>query len=435
MNKPPLTIAICGLGTVAQGVLALLKRNESLITQRAGRPIRVRSVASRTERPEVDLLGGQFSTDVLGVTQDPEVDLVLELIGGETLADELVRSALRNGKHVVTANKAIIAHHGDDYLELAAARDLAFAFESAVAGGIPVIGALTRGLAANEVNWIAGIINGTSNYILSEMAQTGQSFAAALAQAQELGYAEADPTFDVGGIDAAHKLTILAALAFGMNMRFDSVYTEGIEALGLDDIEYAQQLGYRIRHLGIARRSAQGVELRVHPTLIPQQQLLASVDGVMNAVMFNSDAAGDTLYYGAGAGAGPTASAVVADLIEVAAGSAHRGAIVAASEPSPAVEVIPVEQTQSGFYLNIPSLDQPGVFARAATILSDHNISIDAVIQKEHASQTDTDQSWVPIVILTHAVSEGVMNEAIAELQAMPEVVDSIKRIRVEHFV
>jgi homoserine dehydrogenase len=431
LNQPPLTIAICGLGTVAQGVLALLKRNESLITQRAGRPIQVAAVASRTARPEVDLLGAEFSTDVRSVIEKPEVDLVLELIGGETLADELVRDALLRGKHVVTANKAIIAHHGDDYLELARARNLAFAFESAVAGGIPVIGALTRGLAANQINWIAGIINGTSNYILSEMADNGQSFAAALKQAQELGYAEADPTFDVGGIDAAHKLTILAALAFGMSMNFDAVYTEGIEALGGDDIEYARQLGYRIRHLGIARRSERGVELRVHPTLIPQQQLLASVDGVMNAVMFNSDAAGDTLYYGAGAGAGPTASAVVADLIDIAAGGAQRGVVAG---QSPTVDVIPVEQTQSGFYLNIPSLDQPGVFARAATILSDHGISIDAVIQKEHPAQPDTEHAWVPIVILTHPVSEGVMNDAMAQLQAMPEVVDTIKRIRVEHF-
>ena len=431
MNQPPLNVAICGLGTVAQGVLALLAQNQTLITQRAGRSIKVIRVASRTPRPEVDLGGAQFATDVHSVVDDPEVDLVVELIGGETTADQLVRDALAAGKHVVTANKAIIAHHGDTYLQMAGARGLAFGFEAAVAGGIPVIGALTGGLAANRVNWIAGIINGTSNYILTEMAQSGQSFSTALEQAQALGYAEADPSFDVGGIDAAHKLTILAALAFSMEMRFDDLYTEGIEALTREDIEYARQLGYVIRHLGIARQCDGGVELRVHPTLIPQQQLLASVDGVMNAVMFNSDAAGDTLYYGAGAGAGPTASAVVADLIEIARGGVRRSAEQPSSKPH---EVTPIEAVVSGFYLNIPSLDKPGVFARAATILSNHDISIDAVIQKEHAALADKTQQWVPIVILTHPVREAAMNDAIAELQAMPEVVAPIKRIRVEHF-
>jgi homoserine dehydrogenase len=433
LNKPPLSIAICGLGTVARGVLDVLKRNAEIIEQRAGRPIRVVTVASRTARPEVDLLGAAFTTDLDSVIDDPDIDLVVELIGGETLADELVRRSLSAGKHVVTANKAIIARHGDEYLKMAAARDLAFGFESAVAGGIPVIGALSRGLSANTIGWMAGIINGTSNYILTAMAQSGQDFATALADAQALGYAEADPSFDVGGVDAAHKLTILACLAFGIGMRFDEVYTEGIDTLSIDDIEYARQLGYRIKHLGIARQTRAGVELRVHPTLIPEQQLLASVDGVMNAVMINSDAAGDTLYYGAGAGGEPTASAVVADLIDVARGCAPRWWI---PDSSPAdTSVVPVAQVECACYLNIPSLDKPGVFARAATILSDHDISIEAVIQKEQSAQLDTDQPWVPIVILTHKVREAVMDEAISELEALPEVVGSIKRIRVEHFV
>lgn len=433
MNKPPLSIAICGLGTVAQGVLDVLKRNAQVIEQRAGRPIRVVSIASRTPRPEVDLLGAAFTTDLDSVIDDPEIDLVVELIGGETRADELVRQALSAGKHVVTANKAIIATHGDEYLKMAAARDLVFGFESAVAGGIPVIGALSRGLSANTIRWITGIINGTSNYILTAMAQSGQDFATALADAQALGYAEADPSFDVGGVDAAHKLTILAALAFGIGMRFDEVYTEGIDTLSIDDIEYARQLGYRIKHLGIARQSQAGVELRVHPTLIPQQQLLASVDGVMNAVMINSDAAGDTLYYGAGAGGEPTASAVLADLIDVARDCAPRWWIPEAGSEDAAL--VPVAEVECACYLNIPSMDKPGVFARAATILSNHDISIEAVIQKEQEAHIDADQSWVPIVILTHKVKEQVMNEAIAELEALPEVVRSIKRIRVEHFV
>jgi homoserine dehydrogenase len=407
LNKPPLSIAVCGLGTVGRGVLEVLKRNADIIEQRAGRPIRVVTVASRTARPEVDLLGARFTTDLNSVIDDPDIDLVVELIGGETLADDLVRRSLAAGKHVVTANKAIIATHGDQYLEMAAARDLVFGFESAVAGGIPVIGALSRGLSANRINWVTGIINGTSNYILTAMAQSGQDFATALADAQALGYAEADPSFDVDGIDAAHKLTILACLAFGIGMRFE--------------------------HLGIARQTHAGVELRVHPTLIPEQQLLASVDGVMNAVMINSDAAGDTLYYGAGAGGEPTASAVVADLIDVARGCAPRWWVPEAG-PDDAV-LIPVADIECACYLNIPSMDKPGVFARAATILSDHDISIEAVIQKEQAVHVDVEQSWVPIVILTHKVRERVMNEAIAELEALPEVVSPIKRIRVEHFV
>jgi len=428
----PFSIGICGLGTVAQGVLEVLRKNAAEIEDRAGRPLRVVRVASRTPKPEVDLLGAEFSTDMQSVIEDPEIDLVAELIGGEDLADRLLRSALIAGKHVVTANKAIVATHGDEYLSLAAAHGKALAFEAAVAGGIPVITALTRGLVANRIRWLAGIINGTCNYILTAMAQSGRDFSDALAEAQALGYAEADPTFDVGGIDAAHKLSILAALAFDMGFRYAEVYVEGIEGVSVEDMEYARLLGYRIKHLGIARATAGGAELRVHPTLVPEGKLLASVDGVMNAVLINSNAAGDTLYYGAGAGALPTASAVVADIVEIARGSAQNW--VAHSENGNRIPVVPMDDVECGFYLNIPSLDKPGVFARAATVLSDHDISIEAVIQKEQAVHVEADRAWVPIVILTDKVREGVMNRAIAALQALPDVVRPIKRIRVEHF-
>jgi len=427
-----LTIAICGLGTVAQGVLELLRNNASVIAARSGRPIRVRHVASRSEKPGVDLLGAAFTTSLDSTIEDPEVDVVVELIGGEEAADLLVRRALSAGKSVVTANKAIIAKHGDAYLRLARDAGVAFCFESAVAGGIPIIGALTHGLAANRVRWLAGIINGTSNYILTAMAQSAQPFAVALSDAQALGYAEADPTFDIEGIDAAHKLTILASLAFGVGFRFDDVYTEGIDTLNIEDIEYARQLGYRIKHLGIARLVAQGVELRVHPTLVPEKHMLASVDGVMNAIMIHADAAGDTLYYGAGAGAAPTASAVVADIVDIAKGTAVPW--LPATHEDSGLRVVNMKDIHSGYYLKIPSLDKPGVFARAATILSEHEISIEAVIQKEQAVHHETDRAWVPIVILTHEISEGAMDKAISALEALPDVVGPIKRIRVEHF-
>jgi len=428
----PLCIAICGLGTVAQGVLELLRNNADIITARAGRPIRVLHIASRSEKAGVDLLGASFSTDLSSVVEDPAVDLVVELIGGEAAADELVRSALVAGKHVITANKAIIATHGDAYLRLAQDAGVAFGFESAVAGGIPIIAALTRGLAANRILSLAGIINGTSNYILTAMSESGQTFAAALHDAKALGYAEADPTFDIEGIDAAHKLTIMASLAFGLGFRFEEVYTEGIDSITSEDIEYARQLGYRIKHLGIARVVPQGVELRVHPTLVPEKQLLASVAGVMNAVMVNADAAGDTIYYGAGAGAGPTASAVVADLIDIGKGTA-RAWLPAPIEDS-GLKVVPMGDIRSAYYLNIPSLDKSGVFARVATVLSEHQISIEAVIQKEQAVQLKADEAWVPIVILTHEVSEGAMNRAIVALEDSEDVIGPIKLIRVEHF-
>ncbi|MEM8768438.1 MAG: homoserine dehydrogenase, partial [Pseudomonadota bacterium] len=320
IDTTPLRIGICGLGTVAQGLLEVLRNNGPVIEERAGRPIEVVRIASRTAKPEVDLLGASFSTDLTSVTDDESLDVVVELIGGEGVALDLVRNELARGRAVVTANKAILAAHGDELSSLVTQHGGTLAFEAAVAGGIPIIGAMTRALAGNDIEAIAGIINGTSNFILTAMAETGATFTDALAEAQALGYAEADPTFDVEGIDAAHKLTVLGALAFGIGYRFDDVYTEGIAELTVEDIGYARELGYEIKHLGIAQRTTEGVQLRVHPTLVPEKALLAKVEGVMNAVLVNGDAAGETLYYGAGAGALPTASSVLGDLIDIARG-------------------------------------------------------------------------------------------------------------------
>lgn len=424
----PLRIGLCGLGTVAQGVLQILSSNAQSIARRAGRPIIVTQVASRRLRQEADLGEAEFSTDVRAIPGHPDVDVVVELIGGEETALDLLKSALGAGKPVVTANKAVVALHGDELFELAQEHGAPLCFEAAVAGGIPIITAITRGLAANDVQWLAGIINGTSNYILSAMTDAGESFEDALAEAQRLGYAEADPTFDIEGIDAAHKLTILAALAFGMDCRFPEVYTEGISRITLEDVEYARELGYRIKHLGMARRTEAGVEVRVHPTLIPDHRLLANVGGVMNAIVVHGDAAGDTLYYGAGAGGLPTASAVVADLIEVARGKA----LLPERGDGNGLEVVPIIDSESAYYLRIPSLDRPGVFARVATILSEHNISIESAMQKAEAIHAETQQAWVPIVIITQRVPERVMNEALAAVQALSEVVGEITRIRVE---
>ena len=427
----PLRIGLCGLGTVAQGVLTVLKKNQQSINARAGREIRVARVASRTARPELDLLGAQFSTELNDVVEASDVDVVVEMIGGEDAALKLVRRSLELAKPVVTANKAIIAAHGNELLALASARQTTIGFEATVAGGIPIIASLMRALAGNEIQWLAGIINGTSNYILTAMAESGQAFDTALAEAQRLGYAEADPTLDVEGIDAAHKLTIMAALAFGIGFRFADVYTEGINAVSVEDIEYARQLGYQVKHLGIGRISDAGVELRVHPTLVPQQQLLASVNGVMNAILVNGNAAGDTLYYGAGAGALPTASAVVADLIDIARGLSLLP--VATSEGE--TRILSIEDVECGYFLKIPSLDKPGVFAKVATILSDQKISIEAAIQKEQAIHAESQHAWVPIIILTQRVREGVMNQALEAVQQLPEVVGEITRLRVEQFV
>ncbi len=424
----PLRVGLCGLGTVAQGVLRILSDNAENIARRAGRPIVITRVASRRARPEVALGEIDFSTDVLGIAAQSDVDVVVELIGGEDTALTLQRAALAAGKPVVTANKAVLAVHGDELFDLAEANGVPICFEAAVAGGIPIIAAITRGLAANRVQWVAGIINGTSNYILSAMTERGEAFEEALAEAQRLGYAEADPTFDIEGIDAAHKLTILAALAFGMDFRFSEVYTEGISRISVEDVDYARRLGYRIKHLGLARRTGAGVEVRVHPTLVPEYRLLANVNGVMNAILVHGDASGDTLYYGAGAGELPTASSVVADLVEIARGKA----LLPRRGNGEGLEVVPISESESAYYLRVPALDRPGVFARVATILAEHNISIESAEQRAQAIHTDAQQAWVPIVIVTTRVPERVMNDALSQVQALSEVVGEITRIRVD---
>ena len=423
----PLRIGVAGLGTVAGGVVALLRDNADALARRAGRPLSLVRVASRSPKPGVDLGGAAFTTD-LNALHDPDIDVVVELIGGEDRALELVRRALQGGQSVVTANKAVLARHGGELLGLAQTQGAALGFEAAVAGGVPVLGALMRGLAANRVQEVAGIVNGTSNYVLTAMAQHGVSFQAALSQAQAQGFAEADPTYDVEGIDAAHKLTILAALAFDMDFRFDAVYTEGISAVAKEDLSYAEELGYRLKHLAIARRVEGGVEARVHPTLVPESSLLAGVSGVMNAVWIDGEGIGPTLYYGAGAGAMPTASAVAADLIAIAHGDAPACCTGAKQQP-----VLPIERVVSAFYLRIPSRDAPGVFAEVAAILGRYGISIEGAIQRPGAVRSGAGgASWVPIVILTAPVAEGAMAAALQQVQELPEVVGDIARIRVE---
>ena len=427
----PLRIGIAGLGTVARGVLDLLAANASHLERQAGRALNVVKVASRTPRSEVHLAGGAFSTD-LTTLHGPDVDVVVELIGGEGRALRLVREALSGGQSVVTANKAIVARHGDELLQSAAGQGVKLGFEAAVAGGIPIVLALTRGLMASRVRTVAGIINGTSNYILTAMAEESATFEDALARAQALGYAEADPAFDVEGIDAAQKLAILAALAFDVGFGTDGVFTEGIAGVAAEDIGYATELGYRIKHLGIARRVEDGIEARVHPTLVSQRSMLASVDGVMNAVLIESDAAGPALFHGAGAGAAPTASSVVADLVEIARGNA-----LAFRVGSEARNMLPIGDVQSAFYLRIPARDEPGVFGKVAYTLGAHDISIEGAVQRERAVRINGDgsrSSWVPIVIVTNEVRHEVIDSVIAEVQVMPEVVGTITRMRVEHF-
>ncbi|MFK7916125.1 MAG: homoserine dehydrogenase, partial [Pseudomonadales bacterium] len=414
-DRSPLRIAVLGLGTVAQGVLQILQANAGTLAARAGRRLQVTGIASRRMRDEVELGDVPFSTDLGALAVDSDVDVLVECIGGEQPALELVEAALRAGKHVVTANKALIALHGDRLHALAAEHSALLAYEAAVAGGIPILGGLVTGLAANQTQWLAGIINGTSNFILTAMAQDGQDFATALAQAQELGYAEADPTFDVEGIDAAHKLAILVALGFDTRFQFDQIFVEGISEVSAEDIEYAERLGYRIKHLGIARSRADGVEARVHPALVPQDQILAQIDGVTNAVMVSGDAVGVTAYVGPGAGKLPTASAVVADLVALAAGT-----LPTRSAATQDVSILGIEQAVCPYYLRIPCLDEPGVFAKVATELSRCDISIESVIQREQAVQVDAGRPWVPVVLVTHAVAEGALRDAVARIRALP---------------
>jgi homoserine dehydrogenase len=434
----PVKVGLIGLGTVGGGTFAVLARNQQEITRRAGRGIEVAAVAVRDVAKARRLVGEALPvTDrPLELVRQPDIDIVVELMGGYEPARTLVLEAIAHGKHVVTANKALLARHGNEIFEAARARGVMVAFEAAVAGGIPIIKALREGLTANRIEWIAGIINGTSNFILSEMRARGLPFEAVLAEAQRLGYAEADPTFDIEGVDAAHKLTILSAIAFGVPIHFDAAYTEGIGRLAAADIKYAEQLGYRIKLLGITKRTALGVELRVHPTLVPMQRLLASVEGAMNAVLVKGDAVGVTLYYGKGAGAEPTASAVVADLVDVTrmhtADPENRVPHLAfQAEHMADLPWLSIDDTVTSYYFRMRVADRPGVLADIARILADHRISIDALFQREPGegeSQTD-------IIMLTHDAVERDVNRAIAAIEALPTVLAKVIRIRQEELV
>jgi homoserine dehydrogenase len=437
----PMRVGLLGMGTVGRGTWDVLNRNAEEIARRAGRPIRINWIGTRTlERARTALgadNGVQATTDLATVVAHPDVDIVVELIGGIEPARSLVLDAIGRRKHVVTANKALLAAHGNEIFAAAQKSGVMVAFEAAVAGGIPIIKALREGLTANRIEWIAGIINGTSNFILSEMRTTGASFGDVLAEAQKLGYAEADPTFDIEGIDAAHKLTIMSAIAFGVPMQFDKAYTEGISRLTREDIRYAEELGYRIKLLGITRRASvagrDGIELRVHPTLIPESRLIANVEGAMNAVLVKADAVGPTLYYGPGAGAEPTASAVIADLVDVTrmhtADPEHRVPHLAFQpDQLSAMPFLPMGEVQTSYYLRMRVLDRPGVLADITRILADREISIDAMIQKEPPEGQDR----TDIIMLTHLTVEKNAIAAIAAIEALPTVSGSVVRIRLE---
>ncbi|MBK8114762.1 MAG: homoserine dehydrogenase [Candidatus Accumulibacter sp.] len=434
----PINVGLLGIGTVGGGTYSVLKRNAEEITRRAGRPIQISIVADKDLERIRQLTGGacRMSDDAFAVVSDPEVDIVVELIGGYGVARDLVLQAIDNGKHVVTANKALLAKHGNEIFAAAQKKGVMVAFEAAVAGGIPIIKALREGLTANRIEWIAGIINGTTNFILSEMRDQGLSFDSVLKEAQRLGYAEADPTFDVEGVDAAHKLSIMSAIAFGNSMSFDKAHIEGISKLDAADIKYAEQLGYRIKLLGITKRTAEGVELRVHPTLIPAKRLIANVEGAMNAVLVKGDAVGATLYYGKGAGAEPTASAVIADLVDVTrmhtADPEHRVPHLA-FQPDAMVDlaILPIADVVSSYYLRLRVEDRPGVLADVTRILADDGISIVAMIQREPGEgeeQTD-------IIMLTHKTRERNIDAAIAGIEALPAVRGRIIRLRLEELL
>ena len=430
----PISIGICGLGTVGYGSFTVLAKNSAEISRRTGREIVVSHIATRKIKDGQDIGDVKVSADVFAVAEDPDVDIVLELIGGYETARELVIRAIANGKHVVTANKALIAVHGNEIFSAAKKKNVMVGYEAAVAGGIPIIKAIREGLSANHIQWLAGIINGTGNFILTEMKEKSSEFSAVLKQAQELGYAEADPTFDVEGIDAAHKLTILASIAFGIPLQFEKAYTEGISNITIEDIRYAGELGYRIKHLGIARKSEKGIELRVHPTLISEDSLIANVNGVMNAVMVQGDAVGPTLFYGAGAGAQPTASAVVADVIDVARMITHPEnsipALAFQEDSLSDIPVLPISEIISEYYLRIMARDKAGVLADITEILGDFSINIEAVIQKEPRDHDA--QQLLSVIILTDEIQESIMDEAIEKIQALEAVGGKVARIRMD---
>ncbi|HJV00902.1 MAG TPA: homoserine dehydrogenase [Burkholderiaceae bacterium] len=436
----PIKVGLLGIGNVGAGTFNVLRRNQEEIRRRAGRGIEVVAVSARNLERAKERTGGQVKVvaDPFDIVNDPDIDIVVELIGGYDTAKALVLQAIANGKHVVTANKALLAVHGNEIFAAAQDKGVMVAFEAAVAGGIPIIKALREGLTANRIEWLAGIINGTTNFILSEMRDKGLDFATVLKQAQELGYAEADPTFDIEGVDAAHKATILAAIAFGIPVQFDKAYVEGISKLNAVDIRYAEQLGYRIKLLGIAKRAkvngTEGVELRVHPTLIPAKRLIANVEGAMNAVLVQGDAVGATLYYGKGAGAEPTASAVIADLVDITrlatADPEHRVPHLA-FQPNEMtdIEILPMAEITTSYYLRMNVADQPGVLADLTRILADATISIDAMLQKEPAEgEIRTD-----IIFLTHQTQEKNVEAAIAKMEGLASVFGTVTKIRLEN--
>ncbi len=432
----PVKVGLLGLGTVGGGTFRVLARNAEEIARRAGRGIKITHAAARgfdpATIPGVEKI--DITEDAFEVVNNPDVDIIIELIGGYSPAKDLVLKAIENGKHVVTANKALIALHGDEIFAAAQEKGVIVAFEAAVAGGIPIIKSIREGLSANQIQWAAGIINGTGNFILTEMRDKGRDFDDVLAEAQALGYAEADPTFDVEGIDAAHKLTIIGSIAFGIPLQFEKTYTEGISRITGSDVAYANALGYRIKHLGITRRTDHGIEMRVHPTLIPEKRLLANVDGVMNAVMVMGDAVGPTLYYGAGAGSEPTASAVVADVVDVVRAMTvdpENRVPHLAFQPSELSDlpILDMEQVETSYYLRMQVKDVPGVLAQVSGILGEAGISIEAMQQKEPTEG----ETHVPLVMLTHKVLEGQMNEAIRKIEALDSTSGEITRIRMEH--
>lgn len=427
-------IGICGLGTVGAGVFNVLGRNSNTINARANCDITVTQVGARRDNPSCDTAGTKVSRDIFDVAKNPAIDIVVELIGGTSVALDLVMTALQHGKHVVTANKALIAAHGAEIFAEAESRNLIVAYEAAVAGGIPIIKALREGLSANRINWLAGIINGTTNFILSEMDSKGRDFADVLTEAQEKGYAEADPTFDVEGIDAAHKLVIMASLAFGMPLSLDGIFTDGITKLEPQDVSYARELGYAIKHLGIARQTEEGVELRVHPTLVPESCLIAGVNDVSNAVMVNADAVGTTLFYGPGAGSEPTASSVIADIVDVArtlqsSPDSWVPALGFASSALQSQTLLDIQDIETSFYIRFSALDKPGVLSNVTKIMGDAGISIEAIIQKEQPAG----EQYVNVIILTNATKEKYLDEAVEHIEQLETVRGSVNFIRVEH--
>jgi homoserine dehydrogenase len=427
----PVKIGICGLGTVGSGAFNVLARNKESINSRAGCQIEITNVGARRDNPDCDLSQTNVVRDIFAVVDNPEIDIIVELIGGTTIAKDLVLKAIENGKHVVTANKALIAEFGNTIFALAKEHNVVVAYEAAVAGGIPIIKAMREGLAANRIEWLAGIINGTGNFILTEMGDKNRDFGDVLKEAQELGYAEADPTFDVEGIDAAHKLVILASLAFAMPLQYGKVFTEGISKIETKDIEYAKKLGYRIKHIGIARESEEGVELRVHPTLIPHKRLIANVNGVMNAIVVKGDAVGPTLYYGAGAGAEPTASAVIADVVDIAryiSSEAKQIIPALAFDKLSDKNILPISAVKTSYYLRLVVDDKPGVLSQLTKILSDEEIGIDAM----HQEEPEEGETCAEIVLLTDQAIEASLLKAVQQIEALTTVRGDVKKIRVE---